>query len=79
MLNSDLHIDLEKNSMEVLNNNVEPWKISLVDTGQDSMTGGRIKRIKEYVGNETFFVNSKELNYHPFFNFENVPAIRFEI
>ena len=56
LLHSDLHIDLEKNSMEVLNNMVEPWKITLLDTGQETMTGGRIKRIKEYVGDETFFL-----------------------
>ena len=56
LLHSDLHVDLENNSIEVLNNNVDPWKITLVDTGQDTMTGGRIKRIKEYVGDESFFL-----------------------
>lgn len=56
LLNSDLHVDLENNSIEVLNNNVDPWKITLVDTGQDTMTGGRLKRIKEYVGDESFFL-----------------------
>ena len=56
MLQSDLKIDMESNNIEVLNRNVEPWKITLVDTGQNTMTGGRIKRIKEYIGNETFFL-----------------------
>ena len=56
LLHSDLHIDLEKNSIEVLNNHVEPWKITLIDTGQDAMTGGRIKRVRDYVGDETFFL-----------------------
>ena len=56
LLHSDLHVDLENNSIEVLNNNVDPWKITLVDTGQDTMTGGRIKRIKEYIGDESFFL-----------------------
>jgi glucose-1-phosphate cytidylyltransferase len=56
MLSSDLRINLEDNSIEVLQNNVEPWKITLVDTGQNAMTGGRLKRVKEYVGNERFFL-----------------------
>jgi len=56
LLHSDLHVNLENNSIEVLNNNVDPWKITLIDTGQDTMTGGRIKRIKEYVGDESFFL-----------------------
>ena len=56
LLQSDLHIDLENNSIEVINNDVDPWKVTLVDTGQDTMTGGRIKRIKEYVEGETFFL-----------------------
>ncbi len=53
---SDVTIDLENNSMEFLNSKAEPWKITLVDTGISSMTGGRIKRIKDYIGNETFMV-----------------------
>ena len=56
MLHSDLRIDLSKNSTEVLNNKLDPWKITLIDTGQDTMTGGRIKRIRQYVDNETFFL-----------------------
>jgi glucose-1-phosphate cytidylyltransferase len=41
---SDVTIDLTDNSMQVLNNSSEPWKVTLLDTGLNSMTGGRIKR-----------------------------------
>lgn len=51
---SDVTYDLKNNSMHVHNNSVEPWKVTLIDTGEKTMTGGRIKRIKDYVGNETF-------------------------
>ncbi len=52
---SDVTIDMKENSMEVHNKRVEPWKITLVDTGEDSMTGGRIKRISEHVLEEEVF------------------------
>jgi glucose-1-phosphate cytidylyltransferase len=51
---SDVTIDFNDNSMEVHNNNAEPWKVTLVDTGQSTMTGGRLKRVKDYIGNEDF-------------------------
>jgi len=54
--NSNLCIDLNKNSIEFINNDVEPWKITLVDTGATTMTGGRLKRIRDYIGDETFFM-----------------------
>lgn len=53
---SDVTIDLKGNSMKVHDSQAEPWKITLVDTGNDSMTGGRIKRIKQHVGNEAFML-----------------------
>jgi len=53
---SDVTFDIKNNKMEIHTNNVEPWKVTLIDTGETSMTGGRIKRIKEYVGDETFFL-----------------------
>ena len=53
---SDITVDLEKNKIEVHNNYAEPWKVTLVDTGDNTMTGGRILRVKEYVGNETFMM-----------------------
>jgi glucose-1-phosphate cytidylyltransferase len=51
---SDLTIDIANNTLEVHNNNSEPWKVTLVDTGLNSMTGGRIKRLRDYIGNEDF-------------------------
>jgi glucose-1-phosphate cytidylyltransferase len=51
---SDITFDLKKNSMEVHTNGVEPWKVTLIDTGEKSMTGGRLKRVGDYIGNETF-------------------------
>ena len=51
---SDITFDLQNNKMQVHLKKAEPWKITLVDTGEDTMTGGRIKRIKDYIGNETF-------------------------
>lgn len=55
--NSDITFDFtNENRMEVHNNVAEPWKVTLVDTGLDTMTGGRVKRIQKYVGNETFMM-----------------------
>ena len=69
--NSDITFDFTKeNHMEVHSNVAEPWKVTLVDTGLNTMTGGRIKRIRKYVENEPFMmtygdgvsdVNIKEL------------------
>ena len=53
---SDVTFDLEKNEMTVHRNFSEPWKVTLVDTGLNTMTGGRIKRIQEYIGNEPFML-----------------------
>lgn len=52
--NSDITIDLEKNSIQIDKNNSEPWKITLVETGEKSLTGGRLLRVKDYIGKETF-------------------------
>lgn len=51
---SDITFDLRRNDMQVHHNGTEPWRITLVDTGEKTMTGGRIRRIKDYVGDETF-------------------------
>ncbi|MFN2374695.1 MAG: sugar phosphate nucleotidyltransferase, partial [Cyclonatronaceae bacterium] len=51
---SDVTFDLKNNEMKVLCNKVEPWKVTLVDTGHATMTGGRIRRIREFLDNETF-------------------------
>ena len=53
---SNVTIDLSKNKIEVHSNNAEPWKVTLVDTGDNTMTGGRLLRIKEYTKNETFMM-----------------------
>ena len=51
---SDVTFDMSSNSMEVHQRYSEPWKVTLVNTGLETMTGGRLKRVQEYVGNETF-------------------------
>jgi glucose-1-phosphate cytidylyltransferase len=51
---SDITFDLRRNDMQVHHNATEPWRITLVDTGEKTMTGGRIKRINDYVDDETF-------------------------
>jgi len=52
---SDVTIDLGSNSVEVHHKRVENWKITLVDTGDNTMTGGRLKRLSEYIKNEELF------------------------
>lgn len=57
LYNSDITFDFTANNeMTVHNNLAEPWKVTLVDTGLNTMTGGRIKRIQRYVGNEPFML-----------------------
>jgi glucose-1-phosphate cytidylyltransferase len=51
---ADLTFDLKNNSMEVHSSCAEPWRVTLVETGASSMTGGRLKRVKDYIGDETF-------------------------
>ena len=51
---SDVTFDMSNNSMQVHQKNVEPWKVTLVDTGDSTQTGGRLKRVKDYVGAEDF-------------------------
>jgi glucose-1-phosphate cytidylyltransferase len=53
---SDITIDLATNKMEVHNSSSEPWRITLLDTGANTMTGGRIKRAQKYVGDESFML-----------------------
>ncbi len=54
--NSDITVDLTNNSIEVHTSNAEPWRITLIDTGLNTMTGGRVKRIQKYVGDEPFLL-----------------------
>lgn len=53
---SDITVDLAKNSVEIHRTRSEPWKVTMLYTGQDTMTGGRIKRAQEYVGDEPFML-----------------------
>jgi len=53
---SDVTIDLADNKLEIHKSNSENWKITLIDTGKDTMTGGRIKRIEPYVNNQPFML-----------------------
>ncbi|MEK6646833.1 MAG: glucose-1-phosphate cytidylyltransferase [Candidatus Firestonebacteria bacterium] len=53
---SDVTINMENNNIEIHSTTSEPWKVTLVDTGIDTMTGGRLKRIKKYVNGETFMM-----------------------
>ena len=46
---SDVTIDLHKNEVSITKSDTEPWKITLVETGENTMTGGRIKRIEKYI------------------------------
>jgi len=72
--NSDVTINLQTNSIELNKSEVEPWRIQLIDTGIDTLTGGRLSKIKNYINNETFMltygdgiadINIEELlNYH---------------
>jgi glucose-1-phosphate cytidylyltransferase len=52
---SDITFDMKGNKMEVHQKRVEPWTVTLVDTGEGSMTGGRLKRVKEYIENDDDF------------------------
>lgn len=51
---SDLTFDLSQNKMEIHQNTAEPWRVTLVDTGENTMTGGRLKRVQSYLGKEDF-------------------------
>ena len=53
---SDLTIDMQTNTITHHNNHAEPWKVTLIDTGLDSMTGARIKKVKKYIGDEPFML-----------------------
>ncbi len=79
---SDVTFDMQKNCMEVHQRFAEPWKVTLVDTGEDTMTGGRLKRISEYVKDEEAFCFTygdgvSDINIHSLIDFhkrQNVQA-----
>ena len=51
---SDISFDLAKNKMEICQRHCEPWRVTLIDTGEETQTGGRLRRVAKYVGDETF-------------------------
>src|SRR5262245_49780927 len=51
---SDVTFNLKTNEMKVHQNTAEPWTVTLVDTGADTMTGGRLRRVRDHVGDEAF-------------------------
>ena len=53
---SDVTFDMQNNKMEIHEQYAEPWKVTLVDTGIETMTGGRLKRVTPYIGNEAFLM-----------------------
>lgn len=73
-LNTDFKVDLSNGSIEYINERKRNWKVTLLETGENSMTGGRVKRLEKHIGNETFMltygdavsdVNINELvNFH---------------
>ncbi len=52
---SDVTFDMKNNQMEVHQKNAEPWRVTLVDTGENTLTGGRLKRVSEYIQNDEAF------------------------
>jgi glucose-1-phosphate cytidylyltransferase len=56
MHQSDVIFDLKTNTMEILSNETEPWKVTVLDTGLNTLTGGRIKRAEKYLNNECFML-----------------------
>jgi len=57
LYNSDITFDFKDKDTVIVHNNVtEPWKVTVVDTGLNTMTGGRVKRIQNYIGNEPFLL-----------------------
>jgi glucose-1-phosphate cytidylyltransferase len=54
--NCDMTVDISNNSIEILDNHSENWKVTMVDTGLNTMTGGRIKRVQKYIQNEPFML-----------------------
>jgi glucose-1-phosphate cytidylyltransferase len=76
MLMSDITFDFSKQGKQITHLNVaEPWKVTLADTGLDTMTGGRIKRVKDYIGDETFMLtygdSVGDINLNALLDFHN--------
>ena len=73
--NSDFIVDLENNNVEILNKQNLKWKVTLVDTGLNTMTGGRVKKVQEYINEDTFMLTYGDglidLNINKLVNFHN--------
>lgn len=73
--NSDLKINTSLNKIEIINNNNENWQVTLIDTGQNTMTGGRIKRAEDIINNEKFFLTYgdglSDINFNDLLDFHN--------
>ena len=69
---ADLTVNLVLNKMEVHHSKAEPWRVTMIDTGNNTMTGGRIKRVQEYIGNQTFLMTYGDgvsnINIHQLIN-----------
>jgi glucose-1-phosphate cytidylyltransferase len=71
---TDITVDLKTREIQMLASNAEPWTVTVVDTGEGTMTGGRLKRVREHVGGETFCLTygdcvtdldvAKEIEFH---------------
>jgi glucose-1-phosphate cytidylyltransferase len=73
---SDITFDFTNNNEMIVHSNVaEPWKVTLIDTGLDTMTGGRLKRVREYIGNEPFMLTYgdgvSDIDIHKLLEFHN--------
>lgn len=73
MHQSDVTFNLSENRMEILNSQSEPWKVTILDTGLNTMTGGRIKRAEKYLGDAPFFLTYgdgvSDVNIHKLYEF----------
>jgi len=78
---SDVTFDMKNNSMEVHERYSEPWKVTLVDTGEDTMTGGRLKRVSQYIKDEELFCFTygdgvSDINIEALINFHKEHAVK---
>lgn len=78
---SDVTFDMKKNSMEVHERYAEPWKVTLVDTGEDTMTGGRLKRVVQYIKDEETFCFTygdgvSDINIDALINFHKQQSVK---
>ena len=75
---SDVTINLDTNSIDILNSSSEPWRVTLIDTGDKTMTGGRIKRVQDIVGEEPFMLTYgdglADIDINKLIDFHNSPG-----